>query len=99
MASQMLEDSDFKVSILGLREEDQWCAIALEMSLRGYGPSFEDALNDLERAMEAQISFALQHGDAEQLFFPAEQHYFERYAEAKSADRHLQGYCSEIRVA
>ncbi len=86
MASQIVEDSDFQVSILGLKEEGQWCAIALEMSLRGYGQSFEDALNDLESAMEAQISFAVQHGDVEQLFFPAEHQYFEKYSEAKSAE-------------
>lgn len=71
------------INVLGIREDDTWCAIALEMSLRGYGRTFEDALGELEGAIDAQISFAIQHGNIDQVFIPAEPHYFKLYAELK----------------
>ncbi len=71
------------INILGIREDDAWCAIALEMSLRGYGVTFDEALDELYLAIEAQISFALQHNSVEQVFIPAEPHYFNLYAEMK----------------
>ena len=46
------------VNVLGVREEDSWCAIALEMSLRGHGETFDDAFAELIAAIEAQLSFA-----------------------------------------
>ena len=48
---------DLTINVLGVREEDAWCAIALEMSLRGYGETFDDALTELIAATEAQLSF------------------------------------------
>ena len=71
------------INVLGVREDDTWCAIALEMSLRGYGETFEDALDELEGAIDAQISFAIQHGNVDQVFIPAEPHYFKLYADLK----------------
>ena len=71
------------INVLGIREDDAWCAIALEMSLRGYGQTFDEALDELNRAVEAQISFAVQHDNVDQVFIPAEPHYFKLYADLK----------------
>ena len=71
------------INVLGTREDGMWCAIALEMSLRGYGETFEEALDELRRAIEAQISFAVQHDTVDQVFIPTEPHYFKLYADLK----------------
>lgn len=39
------------LSVLGVREDESWCAIALEMSLRGYGETFDAALESLVDAV------------------------------------------------
>lgn len=71
------------INVLGIREDDAWCAIALEMSLRGYGETFDEALDELNGAVEAQISFAVQHDHVDQVFIPPEPHYFKLYADLK----------------
>ena len=71
------------IGVLGVRENRTWCAIALDMSLRGYGQVFEEALDQLRRTVEAQISFAVQHDSVDQVFVPAEPHYFKLYADLK----------------
>ena len=73
------------LEVLGVREDDAWCAIALEMSLRGYGETFDDALNALFEAIEAQVAFAVQHDNLDQIFVPAEPHYFRLRADVKRA--------------
>ena len=60
------------INVLGVREDDAWCAIALEMSLRGYGRTFEAALAALREAIEAQASFAGQQDSLDRIFMPAE---------------------------
>ncbi|MCE2461589.1 MAG: hypothetical protein J4F38_12535, partial [Pseudomonadales bacterium] len=49
----------------------------------GYGETFDDALDELRRVVEAQISFAVQHDNVDQVFIPAEPHYFKLYADLK----------------
>ena len=68
------------LKVLGAREDGQWCAIALELSVRGYGSTFRKAFRELGEAVEAHISFALQHDSNP--FFPAEPDYFTRYDRA-----------------
>ena len=74
---------ELTINVLGVREDDAWCAIALEMSLRGYGRTFEAALDELREAIEAQVSFAVQQDTLDQIFMPAEPHYFKLYADMK----------------
>lgn len=71
------------LNVLGLIEDGQWCAIALEMGLRGYGSTFDDALSELKDAIKAQVEFALMHdsGNVEQLFFPADRQYIDMFIE------------------
>ena len=76
-------DLGLAIHVLGVREDGAWCAIALEMSLRGYGETFPEALVELTQAIEAQVSFAVQHDNLDQIFIPAEPHYFLLYADMK----------------
>lgn len=80
----MKKPSGVTLSILGVREDERWCAIALEMSLRGYGDTFDEALEDLKETIVVQVTYALDHHQTiDHIFIPAEPHYFERYAIAK----------------
>lgn len=60
------------VNVLGYQEDNEWVALALEMDLRGYGATFEEALAELQDLVNMQISFAHQAGHIESAFFPAE---------------------------
>ena len=76
-------DLELAINVLGVREDSAWCAIALEMRLRGYGETFRETLDGLIKAVEAQVSFAVQHDNLDQIFIPAEPHYFRLYADMK----------------
>lgn len=58
--------------VLVVREDAKWCAIALDMSLRSYGETQDQAVENLTEAVEAQISFAVQHDTLDEIFVPAE---------------------------
>ena len=72
------------VSVLGYREDGHWCALALEMDLRGYGQSFDEALQDLRESMSMQIGFALFKNKPGMIFFPADPVYFSLYAQVRN---------------
>ena len=74
-----------KLDVLGLREDDAWCAIALEMGLRGCGETFDEALDALAEAVEAQVTFAVQHDNLGGIFVPAAPRYFRLHADVKRA--------------
>ena len=67
---------DVTVSVRGLQEGGEWCAPALEMDLRGYGRTFDEALEDLHDAMTMQISFAQFKEETDMKFHPAEPMFF-----------------------
>ncbi len=72
----MKNPSSVALNVLGVREDEMWCAVALEMSLRGYGETFEAALENLQEAIIAQVTYAIDHHDTiDHLFIPAEPHY------------------------
>ena len=73
----------FSVRVLGLHEDGEWCAIALDMSLRGYGATFEEALEELRDAIEDQVSFAVQHNTLDEIWIPADPQYVELYQRAR----------------
>lgn len=75
--------SDFSLNILGFQEDGEWVALALEMDLRGHGPTFHDALNDLRDLVGMQISFALFKGLPQMILKPAPAFYFELFALAR----------------
>ena len=74
---------ELTLDVLGVREDNAWCAIALDMSLRGYGDTFDAALKALLDAVEAQVSFAVEHDNLNQIFIPAEPHYFRLHADMR----------------
>lgn len=74
---------EFTIHVLGFQEDGLWCALALDLSLRGYGPTFEEAKEDLAQAVGAQLSFAIQHGTMEQIWQPAEDEYYRMYQQAR----------------
>ncbi len=74
----------FSTRVLGVHEEGHWCVIALEMSLRGYGSTFNEALENLHDTIEAQVSFALQHDTLDSIWKPAEPHYVELYQSVRN---------------
>ena len=81
----MKKPTSVTLNVLGVREDEQWCAIALEMSLLGYGETFEKALQDLKETIIAQVTYAIDHHQTiDHIFIPVEPHYFELHARLKS---------------
>jgi len=74
---------DLYFRILGYEEDGQWVAVVLEMDLCGYGPTWEAARQEAEDMAHCQISFALQKGEPDLIFRPAEAKYFEYYDQAQ----------------
>lgn len=66
-------------NILGYQENGEWVALALEMDLRGFGKTFEDALDQLMESVEAQISFARYKNEPGLIWHPAEKKYFDLF--------------------
>ena len=71
------------LNVLGYREEDEWVALVLEMDLRGYGETFEEALKEVVELVEMQVSFAAYKGQPEMLWKPADPIWLERFAEVR----------------
>ena len=80
--------------VLLYREDADWCALALEVDLRGYGATMEAACEDLTSALERQFLFSLSRRDPGTFIFPAEGKYFEMFFEATS--RQVKEYLSSI---
>ena len=83
MEESRIEDEVY-VSVLGYREDGHWCALALEMDLRGYGQSFDEALQDLRENMSMQIGFALFRNEPGMILFPSDLVYFSLYAQVRN---------------
>ena len=77
------ELAEIYLSILGYPEEGEWVALALEMDLRGYGATFDEALDDLRDLVMMQISFALFKGQPEMIWRATDAVWFERFAEVR----------------
>lgn len=73
------------LNILGYREDGDWVALALEMDLRGYGETWDEALNELRDLVLMQISFAHFKGQPELTWRSAEDKYWERFRQAQKA--------------
>jgi hypothetical protein len=71
------------LNVLGYEEDGQWVALALEMDIKGYGPTFRKAVDDLYDLVVMQVSFALHKGQPEMILKSAEPIWFERFAALK----------------
>ena len=77
------EATELTLNVPGYREERDWVALALEMDLRVYGPTFEDALDELTGIVNVQISFAIHKGEPELIWRPAEPIYWRLFDQAR----------------
>ncbi len=82
------ELAELFLSILGYPEADEWVALALEMDLRGYGATFEEAVDDLGDLVMMQIGFAMFKSQPEMIWKPADPVWFGRFAEARQERLH-----------
>ena len=76
------DPTELDLRVLGFREDGMWCAIALELDLYGTGRNFDEAVADLKNAVDAQVSFAIQHDNLDGILFPADERYFDLYKNA-----------------
>ena len=80
----MTDVCDVTVSVLGFHEDGEWCALALETDLRGYGQTLEDALEDLNESITMQIGFAHFKGRTDMILHPADPVYFPLFAQVRN---------------
>ena len=73
------------LNVLRYREDNEWVALALEMDLRGYGKTFNKAVNELQELVAMQISFAHYKGRPEMILKAADPIWFQRFAEVRTA--------------
>ena len=64
------------VNVLGFKEGDEWCALGLEVDIRGYGHTFEEACVDLTDLITYQISFSMYKDQTELIFHSADPKFF-----------------------
>lgn len=83
VARQQIPLLEAAINVLGYQEEGEWVALALEMDLRGYGSSFEEAVGDLRDLVVMQIDFAHFKGQPELIWKPAEPHYWSLFSDLK----------------
>lgn len=82
----MAEEEDVTeifLNVLGYQEDEEWVALALEMDLRGYGATFDEAARELHDLVMMQIGFALFKGEPEMIWHPADPIWFERFADVR----------------
>jgi len=82
-----------QIRVLVSRASGEFAARALEMDLLGYGKTVSEAVGELKRAVQAQLTFAHQMGDPGLIGFPAEQEHFDRWdaAQRKAIRSHVVG--------
>ncbi len=64
------------LSVLGYREDGEWVALCLEMDLRGYGKTLDEARDELDELATLQLRFARFKGQPELVWKPAEPMYW-----------------------
>lgn len=84
-ATEKPEYFEALLSILGYREDGEWVALVLEMDLRGYGATWEEALQEVQELVVMQISFAYEKGQPEMIWKDAEPEYWEHFRQAQRA--------------
>ena len=75
-------DLPLPILIYPNEEEGGWTALSLEMDIRAYGDTPEEALDELSDLVHVQISFAVFKDDPSLIWKRADQIWFDRFAEA-----------------
>lgn len=78
-----MEHPAITLNVLGYQDEGEWVALALEMDLRGYGETFDEAYADLADLVQMQITFSRAKGQPELIWKAAEPIWFERFADVR----------------
>jgi hypothetical protein len=73
------------LNVLGYKEENEWVALALDMDLRGYGNTWEEAVSDLGDLVFTQITFAHFKKQPEMIYKPADPVWFQLFANGRKA--------------
>lgn len=76
-----MEAERYALRVLMYEEEGEWIALVLEMDLRGYGATEEEALREVGDLVVNQIAFAKFKGQPELIWHPAEDKFFSQYNE------------------
>lgn len=77
------EKKTFTFSIVAFPEDSEWTAIALELDVRGFGSSAEEALSDLIEMVKAQVSFAVQRNHPASIWRRADETYWRMFDDAR----------------
>ena len=78
----------FSVNVLGFKEDGEWCALGLEVDIRGYGHTFEEACSDLTDLITSQISFSMYKDQVELIFHSADDKFFDIFNTIKHKQQH-----------
>lgn len=73
------------LNILGYKEDGEWVALALEMDLRGYGTTWEEAVDELRELVLMQISFAQDKNQLDMIWMSAEKKFWDMFQETQRA--------------
>ena len=76
------------VNVLGFKEGDEWCALGLEVDIRGYGHTFEEACSDLTDLITYQIIFSMYKDQTELIFHPVDSKFFDIFNTIKDKQLH-----------
>jgi hypothetical protein len=91
-----MERPTITLNVLGYQEEGAWVALALEMDLRGYGSTFDEAVADLADLVDMQIRFSRLKRQPELMWKAADPIWFERFAEVRR--EHLEALVREAEI-
>jgi hypothetical protein len=73
------------VRVLIYQEDEEICAHALELDLLGYGKTEKEAISELFKVIQCQISFARTNNDDSILRSPAPKEFYDRWESAHAA--------------
>ena len=76
------------VNVLGFKEEGEWCALGLEVDIRGYGHTFAEACSDLTDLITYQISFSMYKDQTDLIFHSADPKFFDIFNTIKHKQQH-----------
>jgi len=93
------KDITLTFDVLGYYEDDEWCALALDMDLRGHGTTFENAIDDLQESIAMQVGFAQFKNDPDLIFRPAEPLYYKLFAEVRGELLRAQAWSENIEIS
>ena len=86
------------VNVLGFKEEGEWCALGLEVDIRGYGHTFAEACSDLTDLITYQISFSMYKDQTDLIFHSADPKFFDIFNTIKHKQQHkLNDYTKRYR--